>query len=221
MERKDLIRLILLISLPILLIAAVVTAIYLYRNRKPTTDEMQDLIDDVVEGYDEEDQETYNRVEEIVDLGPDSIPLLLDLLDEDDIYSKWTAIYCLSRVGYDEDSEVRNDIIDELKKEFTNTSPSIATMAAGVAVAFGDKSGVPVLIDSLDNQDMLFLTEPPMLVCQYSHDTLSAYFPKHDFGDSCNWETTDEDSNEEVVTWWSANQSSLKWNDKDKTYKAE
>ncbi|MBD3363516.1 hypothetical protein GF362_07410 [Candidatus Dojkabacteria bacterium] len=183
------------------------------KSKTLNEDEISEKVESITGAYNESDTSTFDKVEELVDLGPQVIDSQIKLLESDDIYDEWTALYVLSRVGFYEDQKTRNKIIEAVKKEFNNDNPHIRLMAASVAFICGNSEGTDILIEGLSNEDMLILTEPPMPICQYCSTTLSYYFDQG-FGDPC--------GNDEIVKkwrdWWEKNKGFYTWDDEQKKY---
>lgn len=209
-----------------LIVAAAAALIYFLiimpqkADRPLTKSEVEEEIETIMSSFDEENPESFNSVEQLVDLGQDAIPKLLEKAEDDDLHTQWASLYALSRLGYDSDTNTKAGIITVVKGKFENESASIKVMAAGIAVVLGEKSGIPVLIESLSEKDMLLLTEPPELICQYSYSTLQAY-TKQSFGTMCDWDNVDEEGLSKWQAWWEDNQHKLIWNEEDHIYKGE
>lgn len=177
-------------------------------------------IDTIISSFDETYPDSFNSVEDIVALGPEAIPTMLTVVEKDDIYSKWAAIYTLSRIGYNQDEQTRAEINSKLKDEFDNNVTSIRIMAAGVVTIFGDKEGIPVLIDGLHYNHILLKSEPPRLICDYSSEVL-IYYTGQDFGYQCNIDTVDEDAIKDWEDWWETNKDRILWDDEARRYRME
>lgn len=209
-------KLLIIFSIIILVFIIIVTFILL--TKKDDTQNVDKTnLEEIFNSFDAENPVTFNRAEELIDLGKDQIPALLKKLKEKDIYTKWASLYALSRLGYDSDQETKNQIINGVKAEINNEAESIKIMSAGILVIFGDKEGIPILIEGLKTKEQLLLTEPPLLICQYSKDTLE-YYLQETFGNECNWEEVDQNTYDEWNKWWQENNTYLVWNDEKNIY---
>ena len=171
----------------------------------------------VFSSFNENDTSSFDSAELLVGIGEEAIPYLLAKADENSTYSKWAAIYALSRLGYDADDETKGAIIRGMREEFGNSAESIRIMAAGTCIVLGDKSGFPILIEGLKTNEMLLLTEPPQLVCQYSYDTLSHY-AQQAHGQKCDWNKTDSAAYGGWKMWWDNEGESLEWDAEGRLY---
>lgn len=214
-------KLILIIGLAVIIIIVLIVGKLL--TDKPAGDTTQksdeDIINEVISGFTDNEPESFDRAEVLVDLRSGSIPLLLKHLTDNDLYSKWASLYALSRLGFDQDDATRGQIIEAVKNLTTdNEAQSIRIMAAGITVIFGDSSAAPILIEGLKTSEMLLLTEPPILICQYSTEVLEHYF-QESFGTSCSWNKTDTKAYEGWMNWWDLNKDKLLWDNEAKLYK--
>lgn len=183
-------------------------------------DKTNQTVETIISSFDETDPDSFNSVEDIVALGPEAIPSMLTVVEKDDVYSKWAAIYTLSRIGYNQDEQTRAEINSKLKDEFDNNVTSIRIMAAGVVTIFGDKEGIPVLIDGLHYNHILLKSEPPRLICDYSSEVLT-YYTGQDFGYQCNIDNVDEDAIKDWEDWWETNKDRILWDDEARRYRME
>jgi hypothetical protein len=183
----------------------------------PSEATIEQTIDNTVASFDETDVNSFNSVEGLVDLGPGAIPQFLELLDDDDPYSKWAALYALSRVSHQADSTTKEQVKEKLQEYYDSDVTSFRVIAAGAALTLGDKEGIPVLIEGLENQDMLMLTEPPQLICQFSYSTLEHY-TQTSYGIICDWDTTDSRTWTGWQSWWNNNKDNLTWDSANKVF---
>jgi|GEM_PF-1959420 len=180
-------------------------------------EEIKQTVESITSKIDSQNPASLDAVENLVSLGPEAIDVLISKLKEENINSKWASLYALSRIGFGQKKNIRQKIIDEISPEFSSSSPSIKTMAAGITTIFGNKEGIPILIESLKFKELLLYSEPPELICQYAYDTL-AHYTGQSFGAKCGWLNFDPSSQSGFEDWWEQNENNLVWNEKTKIY---
>lgn len=167
-------------------------------------------VEDIVDSINE-DPSTYYRVEEIVELGEEAVPDLIDMLEDEDRHKRAAATYALSRIVFEIDEGRRGRVLAHMRKSFSDTDSSVSATAAGVAVASGDKSGIPYLIRQLGSDEDLLLIDPPEPVAAYSVRVLREYTGQ-DFGFDASAPLNGRaQAIQEWVSWWSQNKDALSW----------
>lgn len=168
---------------------------------------MEDKIASIIASFDSENPQSFSAIEEIVEIGEPAIPILLDMLDDGNLYERWASVYALGRIGFYADKKKQEEILPHLKKAFGDPNPTIKTLAAGTATAFGDPSGIPILIESLESDEVELFSEPPELLRAYSM-TVLRHYTQQDFGyDVKKWRE-----------WLDDNKDSLVWDDEKKVF---
>ncbi len=186
-------------------------------SKYPNANENQKVIKEVVGGYKKSDPGSFNQVSVIVALGPGALGDVLPLLTRENVYEQWTGVYAVSGMaasGNDAQKEkARQALLPLLKSKYA----SVRTLAAHALLALGDKSGFPVLIDSLGITDRLLQSEPPEPTCGYSNRILMQ-FSGQDFGFGCSYEKYDSVGKGKWQQWWQANGASLTYNKENGKY---
>ena len=167
-------------------------------------------MDDIIGSFDE-DPRSYQKAQEIVDLGEPAVPKLLDMLDDDDTDRRWASSYALSQIAFKSSDKTKADIRTAMKDSFHDPDPFVRVTTAGVAVALGDKDGIPVLIAHLDIDAPLANIEPQDKVSSYCIRVLRA-FTGQDFGYDETSPLKDRvESIRKWADWWKSNKGSLVW----------
>ena len=161
--------------------------------------------------------ENPDRADELLDLGEGAVPVYLELLRENSTFGRWCALYALSNVAFGLPLEEKQTITQELQPLFTQEPTSIKMMAGAVATELGDKRGIPVLIECLNETARFRDSEPPAPICYYANDFL-VRFAREDFNHSCNYNSYDADAMGEWAEWWNVAGAELEWNDGGKFY---
>ncbi|HEX55133.1 MAG: hypothetical protein DRO95_00795 [Candidatus Altiarchaeales archaeon] len=165
----------------------------------------------IINGFDRNNDSTFDRVEEIVEIGEPAVPYLIELLYSNDTYHKWAALYALSRIGHEVDRKKQEEIISHVKNLFDDKNPTIRQTAAGIAVGLGEKEGIPILIEYLKSDDTRLLSKPRRSLSSYSISVLR-YYTRQNFGYSI---YVPMDEREEAIkkweNWWEKNKDSLVW----------
>jgi len=179
---------------------------------------VQENIQSIVNSFDANNPDSFNSVEEIVDMGEPAIPDLLEMLKSDDLYNRWAAVYSLVRIGHSTDREKQKEISSNLKKIFNDSNPTVRTLAAGGSVSLGKPDGIPILIESLKSDDVMVFNDPPELLRHYSIKTLRTY-TQQNFGYDPE-KSIQENSNpiEKWENWWQKNKNSLEWDEGNKVF---
>lgn len=178
---------------------------------KKTASGPEETVFSIVQGFDQKNASTFDRIEEAVDLGKEAVPPSLQLLESEDLYDRWAAVYILSRVTSDLQEEQKADVLSKLRDAFDDPDPTIRTIAAGTAVGNGDKTGIPTLIESLGNDEPMLLSEPRKALSKYSFEVLS-YYCGETFGYDPQTPLGDRESSiRRWRSWWEENKDSLSW----------
>jgi len=128
-----------------------------------------------------------------------AIPVLEELLAQGDRAARWAALVALAAVG--RQCNKADAVLPHLKDALNDPDDiSMRVTAAELVTSFGDKAGIPVLIDAVDSDVRnLRPAEPPTSVCNQAITVLGHY-------------TGQEHTREaEWQAWWDANQDSLEW----------
>jgi HEAT repeat protein len=132
----------------------------------------------------------------------DAIPVLEELLAQGDRAARWAALVALAAVGHE--CNAAGAVLPHLKTALNDLvkDPDISmrVTAAELVTSFGDKAGIPVLIDAVDSDvPNLRPAEPPTSVCTQAISVLGHYLGQT-FIEEADWQA-----------WWDANQDSLEW----------
>jgi hypothetical protein len=176
----------------------------------PEGNDNEKLIKVVLGSYTAGDDSSFNDVNKIADLGPGATDDILPLLQKDNIYAQWSGIYAFSVIIPNADSAQKEKIRQALLPLLGSSWVSIRTTAAYDLLALGEKSAIPVLIDSLNVTERLFLSEPPAPVCETANEALTTYTEK-DFGFSCDSTQFDSSAMSQWQNWWNSNNSALSY----------
>jgi hypothetical protein len=131
-----------------------------------------------------------------------ALPVLLERLTQGDRAARWAAIVALSAVGHQ--CNAGEAVLPHLKPALDDPDISMRVTAAELVTSFGDKAGIPVLIDAVDSDvGNLRPAEPPTSVCTQALSILGHYL-----GHLTGQEYTQEG---EWQDWWDTNQDSVEW----------
>jgi len=175
----------------------------------PITAPNQELVESVLESYNENDSSSFDNVNLLLGTDVDDV---LPLLESNESIVQWTALYVLSNIAYKADAEKQEEVKERLGPYLYGDEPSFRLMAAITLVTMEDKAGIPILIELLDDESYFMLSEPPALICQYSNYMLTRYTEK-DFGFSCMPGHIDAEAREEWEIWWGENHEGLVWDE--------
>ncbi|MBD3210747.1 hypothetical protein GF318_05180 [Candidatus Micrarchaeota archaeon] len=182
----------------------------LENETEPEPGPNQELVDSVVSSYNITDPYSFYNVNQLLVLGPEDTDMLISML-EGDAYEKWTAFYVLSNIAPDANAPTQEKINDAMVPFLSSNVSDYRLMAASVMISTGDSRSIPVLIELLGNNSMLMLSEPPMLVCQYSSYMLTNY-TEQNFGYYCDIEETGY-GQQDWQNWWQENMDELQWDE--------
>jgi len=130
-----------------------------------------------------------------------AIPVLEELLAQGDRAARWAALVALSAVGHE--CNAAKAVLPLLKTPLSDPDISMKVTAAELVTSFGDKDGIPVLIDAVDSAlPNLRPAEPPTSVCTQAISVLRHYTGQV-FTEETQWQD-----------WWEANRYSLEWDPK-------
>lgn len=127
--------------------------------------------------------------EAVLEIGEDAIPVLSEMLDSSDKIERWACVKFLSAIGHELNAE--DDVLPHIKKLLDDEDISIRVITAELVLSLGDDSGIPVLIDLLGSEEMMYPSEPPLPIGAKAYDVLKLY-TEQDF-----------ETKEEWDNWWS------------------
>ena len=158
-----------------------------------------------IEGFDGANISSLD-LDTIVEGCASAIPVLEELLAQGDRAARWAALVALSAVGHE--CNKAEAVLPLLKTALIDpdiyADISMRVTAAELVTSFGDKAGIPVLIDAVDsNEKNLRPAEPPTSVCTQALSVLGHYLGH----------LTDQEYTEEAgwQNWWDTNQDSVEW----------
>lgn len=120
--------------------------------------------------------------------------------DEPDNYKKYIALNTLFLQEIDKEEKSPN-AIKALKKYMTDPDFSVRFEAADILVMLGDKEGLPILIQGLNNHEIMPFSEPPFTYSQEANQMLQQTTGKNFGYDIDKW-----------IAWWQLNKELLNYN---------
>ena len=167
---------------------------------KETVDEStKKKINEIINKYDGIHPFTFD-LDGIIAIGEPAIPVLAEMLENDSADVRWAAVIGLGALGYE--LNLSEKVLPHLKKALEDDDVNVRVRSAEFVMAFGDKSGIPVMIDALDSDNMVHPTDLPTPIPNQVVFVLGMY-------------TGQEFSvleKEEWQDWWSENKDTLEWN---------
>jgi hypothetical protein len=136
-----------------------------------TSENIAQKVTELVNSIDPSKPDTLYAVEELKHLGRAAAPTLLDLIDSPKTISRWAAVCYFSKMA-----EVGD--IPVLSKGLNDTNLSIRSIAAATLLRLGDNSGLAILTQAAQSDEVFFLSEPPVLLSEYANWVLDELNPK-------------------------------------------
>ncbi|MFC2163076.1 HEAT repeat domain-containing protein [Candidatus Altiarchaeota archaeon] len=168
-------------------------------------------LDEVIDNLDENDPVSIAKVEDLVELGEPAVPMLKEKLADDDVVTRWAASYALSNIGPTSSQATQENLIPDLVNAYDDDEDTISVTAAATAVGMGEKSGFPILIRSLRNDDSLIFIEPRRSISAYALHVLRAYTGQ-EFGYDLHTPLSErEKAINDWEAWWAQNKDKLVW----------
>lgn len=130
----------------------------------PTSDEILAI----VSTFDGLDPMSFSAAEDIVAMGYQVVPVLIELLQDDDLRVRWAAIYGLSRLAKEDD-------VEGVSTGLNDPSLAIRVIAAATLLKLGDNRGKDILEDATTSNEILLYSHPPELIRDYATGVLDAY----------------------------------------------
>ena len=161
------------------------------------TTESKAKVDSAVNGFDGINLNTLD-LDKLIALGKSAVPTLTNLLNSTNASTRYAAVLGLGAIGHNDASA---NVLTSLKKVLTDSDINVKIASAELVMSFGDKEGIPVLIETLNSTEILKATEPAMPANSYSSLILTRYTDQIFAVDKAKWQE-----------WWLANKDKLKWN---------
>jgi hypothetical protein len=133
-----------------------------------TEAEANTRIQQVVKNIDPNRGETLDTVEDIVAIGRMGVPFLVQSLNSQDLVTRWSAVYALSRLAGKED-------IPALVSGLSDSNLSLRSIIAATLLRLGDSRGLAVLNEASISDQQLVFSSPPRLLKDYAVEVLKAY----------------------------------------------
>ena len=130
----------------------------------PTSDEILAI----VSTFDGLDPMSFSAAEDIVVMGYQYVPVLIELLQDDDLRVRWAAIYGLSRLAKEDD-------VEGVSTGLNDPNLAIRVIAAATLLKLGDNRGKDILEDATTSNEILLYSHPPELIRDYATGVLDAY----------------------------------------------
>jgi hypothetical protein len=115
--------------------------------------------------------DTYFAPEELVALGHDAVPELIERLESPDVVTRWAAVYALTRLAQPED-------IPGLVQGLDDPNLSNRAGIAATLLWLGDDRGLPVLEEALLSDEQMLFSHPPERVSDYARKVLKELHPE-------------------------------------------
>ncbi len=183
----------------------------------PEKNENQKVIKKAIGAYKGGDTSSFSGVNEIANLGPGATDDIIWLLQFDNIYAQWSAVYAISELIPQANGAQKEKMRTALLPLLSSRWASIRAASAYDLVALGEKSAIPVLIDSLGQTDKQFLSETPTPICETANEALTAYTEK-DFGFSCSLTGFDSKGKSDWQGWWASKGKALNYDSAKKKF---
>lgn len=165
------------------------------------------VVSEVVGGFDTAEPSSFDRVEELVALGPEALAEVRALVERDELSTRWAGVYTLVRLHDEVEGDERTAVVADLEGLLDDPAVTVRTMAAGGLTLMGERSGIPVLIDGLSEEGTLAYSEPPKLVASYAQRVLAHYTGPELGADARRWRT-----------WWEEHGKHLVWSPEDRRF---
>ncbi len=114
---------------------------------------------------------TYGAPEEIIAFGRPAVPIMLQYLKSPDLTSRYAAVYVLSRLAQPED--IPDMLVGLEDEDFGNRATIAATL-----IWLGDDTGLPILEEAAQSDEVLSFSHPPELLADYARRVLDEA-PQH------------------------------------------
>jgi len=166
--------------------------------------ELIDQVNQIISEYNITDRSSVKKVIlKLKNISDNPVADLADLVNTEDSESRYNVYFALMLLGEKSESD-RNEVLQILDAGLDDREPHINASIANFLIYYGEKKGLPVLIEKLDKKynDVWMLSEPPLALPVYALKGLKRY-TRQDFGNDINaWQT-----------WWDENKDKLEWND--------
>ena len=193
-----------IIGIIILILVGVGILVWFWtRPAEEPTDETPATTEAVINGaiseYDFSMRE-YETVDKIKALGLEGVPYLCEIVRENgNEEARFIAYVSLSGLGLENNAN-QSTVLPCLREGLNDTDDSLRAQAAQLLLNFGEKDGLAVLIEYLDDSSPLIPSEPPMNINEWASLVLADYTDA-DFGMD----------REEWQAWWDENKDTLKF----------
>ncbi|MGB9708069.1 MAG: HEAT repeat domain-containing protein [Candidatus Pacearchaeota archaeon] len=166
------------------------------------TNESKAAVQNIIGAYDGINIYTLN-LSALTAIGKPAVPSLARILENESSTAdkRYAALLGLSAIGHN-DSSV--NVLSYLKNSLDDPDVNVRVTAAELAMSFGSKEGIPVLIAELENEAILKPSEPVMPINSHCALLLGRYTTQTFGIDKVQWQG-----------WWDSNKNNLKFNKED------
>lgn len=149
------------------------------------------VVAETVGSFDPDDPMSFSEIQKIIDLGEGAIDPLLDRVYSNSVIDQWTAIVGLSALRRDMDQQ--EGVAQVIRNMYESEYPTIRLYAAASNAEYGDLSGVPVLLEGLESDEVMSYMKPPTPCAVFANQVLMR-ISEEDFG-------FDQDKQEAITKW--------------------
>lgn len=127
-------------------------------------------VEDIITSIDPANPESLDAPEELVALGHDAVPELVEFLDSPSLVTRWAAVYAITRLAQAED-------IPQIAGGLEDPNLSNRAGIAATLLWLGDDRGLPILEEALLSDEPMIFSHPPVRVSDYARYVLQELHP--------------------------------------------
>lgn len=166
---------------------------------------MKEEVVESIESYDFSKRD-FELIEQIKTLENKEIPIVAELIQSKDKKQRYLGYVSFSGLIL-ENPELKQNSLPALKKGLKDSDASIRVQVAQLLLNLKDKDGFPVLLNSLNSEEMMVPSEPVMTISDYSYLMLLEYTDVDYVKDMEKWQN-----------WWQSNKNILAWDEENEKF---
>jgi hypothetical protein len=133
--------------------------------------EPESRVESILTSIDPDEPDTLYAPEELIAIGHDVVPELIEYLNSPDLVTRWAVVYVLTRIAQPED-------IPGLVQGLEDPNLSNRAGIAATLLWLGDDRGLPILEEALLSDELMVFSHPPESVSDYARKVLQELHPE-------------------------------------------
>ncbi len=141
---------------------------------------------------------SFEKIQDVIDLGHEAVEPLAPMIQSENPIEQWMAVVGLAAVR--DELEDQNAITALMEEAYGSDYTTIALLAANSNAMNGDYSGIPIVLEALNDDDITLFMDPPT-----PNNELSAAILRHVSGENYGFTAhASQSEKDQAIAKWNA-----------------